>query len=89
MSQVTAYHFWSPTCGPCKVIKPMIEELKTDFSTVNWLSINTHDDSSGYAAKLGVTVVPTIVVVSDKGIEKFSGTQAAGYYRILSNATKQ
>ena len=24
----TVYHFWSPTCNPCKVIKPVIEDLK-------------------------------------------------------------
>ena len=27
---VIAYHFWSPTCQPCKVIKPAIEDLKEE-----------------------------------------------------------
>ena len=85
---VVAYHFWSPTCAPCKIIKPAMEELKEDFDTVKWVSVNTHDDSQGYAEKYGVSVVPTVVVVSGDSIEKHSGTHMMGYYRILRNATR-
>ncbi len=84
-NMLTAYHFWSPTCGPCKKIKPAVEELKSEFPGVTWIPVNTQDDREGYAIKYGVTVVPTIVVVSAQGtkIERHSGTQLAGYYRIL------
>ena len=84
---VTAYHFWSPTCAPCKIIKPAVEDLKEEFSQIKWISVNTHDDKQGYAQKFGVTVVPTIVV-EGSSIEKHSGTQIAGYYRILRNALR-
>ena len=84
----TAYHFWSPTCAPCKAIKPMIEDLKEEFDTVAWVSVNTHDDPDRFAEKYGITVVPTVVVVYDKFMEKHSGTQAAGYYRILRNVLR-
>lgn len=89
MSRVTAYHFWSPTCGPCKVIKPAVEDLKEEFSQVDWVTVNTHQDPTGLTRKLGVTVVPTIAVVSATGaVEKHSGSDMMGYYRILRNATK-
>lgn len=86
---VTAYHFWSPTCAPCKVIKPAVEDLKEEFSNISWVSVNTQDDPNGYASKFGVSVVPTIVVVNKSGgTEKHSGTTMMGYYRILRSALK-
>jgi thiol-disulfide isomerase/thioredoxin len=89
---VTAYHFWSPTCGPCKVIKPSIETLKEDFENVTWVTVNTHYDPNNFAKQLGVKVVPTIVVVprdslgnviNPTNLPRYSGTDIASYYRIL------
>ena len=92
---VAIYHFWSPTCAPCKVIKPAVEDLKEEFSQVRWVSVNTHDDTQNLASHFGVKVVPTIVVTVVKdsdgeilSVEKQSGTQMASYYRILRNAIR-
>ena len=91
---VVAYHFWSPTCNPCKVIKPAIEDLKEEFSQITWVSVNTHDDPDDFKNMFGVQVVPTIVVAvfNDEqkltNSEKHSGTAVAGYYRILRNGMK-
>jgi thiol-disulfide isomerase/thioredoxin len=86
--KVVAYHFWSPTCAPCKIIKPAIEDLKEEFSNVEWISVNTYEDTNNYSAKFGVSVVPTIVVTAGEFIERHSGTQISGYYRILRNAIR-
>jgi len=91
---VIVYHFWSPTCGPCKTIKPVIEDLKEEFSQLSWVSVNTHDDPHDYKTKFGVQVVPTIVVAvfNEDGKlisgEKHSGTNIPSYFRILRNALK-
>jgi thiol-disulfide isomerase/thioredoxin len=91
---VVAYHFWSPTCGPCKVIKPAVEDLKEEFSQVKWFTVNTHDDPAGLAQRLGVQLVPTIVVIAYNAAgeqvhtEKQSGTTMVHYYRILRNALR-
>jgi thiol-disulfide isomerase/thioredoxin len=91
---ISAYHFWSPTCAPCKVIKPAIEDLKEEFSNITWISVNTHDDRHGYAETFSVTLVPTIVVVVVKedgeivSTDKQSGTNIANYYRIIRNAIR-
>ena len=86
---VTAYHFWSTTCAPCKVIKPAVEDLKEEFSNVTWVSVNVQEDPNNYVDKFKVTSWPTIVVVNKTGdIEKHSGTAMMGYYRILRNALK-
>ena len=90
----TMYHMWSPTCGPCKTLKPLFEDLKEEFPQFTWVSVNTHDDPNDYKSKFGVQVVPTIVVAvfNDDGSlmssEKHSGTAAASYYRILRNGLK-
>jgi thiol-disulfide isomerase/thioredoxin len=91
---VTAYHFWSPTCAPCKAIKPSVDELKEEFSNVEWVSVNTQADTDSLALKYNVRVVPTIVVVaSDENNKEFSrdshsGTGIAGYYRILRSGLR-
>jgi thioredoxin-like negative regulator of GroEL len=84
---VVVYHFWSPTCNPCKVIKPAVEDLKEEFSQFQWISVNTHADPHGYARNLKITVVPTIVVIKN-GIEvgRHSGSSMGIYYSILRKA---
>lgn len=88
-----AYHFWSPTCAPCKVIKPAIEDLKEEFPNVQWISVNTHEDFDNHSGVMSVSVVPTIVVVTtdpngNVSTDRHSGTSMMGYYRILRNAIK-
>jgi thiol-disulfide isomerase/thioredoxin len=83
-----AYHFWSTTCGPCRAIKPAIEDLKEEFPGVVWISVNTHEDPDNLARTLNVNVVPTIVVVAGSYTNRHSGTNISGYYRILRDGLK-
>jgi thioredoxin 1 len=85
---IVALHFWSPTCNPCKVIKPAIEDLKEEFGDkIHWISVNTHADNEGYATHFQVSVVPTIVFLKDdKEIGRHSGTQMAVYYSLIRRA---
>lgn len=101
---VTAYHFSSPTCKPCKDIKIMVDMLKEDFSHYTWISVNVRDDSNDYATKFGVSIVPTIVVVTKDAegnvkkhvscntpwpyTDRYTGTQLADWTRVLRNASK-
>ena len=67
MSGVVVLHFWSPTCGPCRVIKPALEDMKEEFADKiqEWVPINTKDDPHGIAQRYGVTVVPTLVFLKN------------------------
>jgi thiol-disulfide isomerase/thioredoxin len=91
---IVAYKFWSPTCAPCKVIAPALDELKEDFPDVSWVSVNTHEDPNSLALSMNVTLVPTMVVLryDATGVqvsqESHTGTSMAGYYRILRNAQR-
>lgn len=82
---VHVLHFWSPTCGPCKVIKPAIEDIKEEFEgKIDWISVNTKDDPNGYAQKFIVSVVPTIIVFKgNTEIGRYSGTQISIIYQLI------
>lgn len=85
---VTVFHFWSQTCGPCRTIKPALEDLKEEFDgQIEWISIDTHNDPKGASSALRITVVPTIVVVRD-GVEtgRQSGTQVSIFYSLIQKA---
>lgn len=85
---ITVFHFWSPTCGPCKVIKPSLDVLREEFEDrIEWISINTKEDPKAVAARLNISVVPTLVVVKD-GMEvgRHSGTQVAIFYTLIRKA---
>jgi thioredoxin 1 len=85
---VTVFHFWSPTCNPCMVIKPALEDIKEEFEgSIEWISINTKEDPKGVAIRLGISVVPSFVVVKD-GLEigRYSGTQVGIVYALIRKA---
>jgi hypothetical protein len=73
--------------GPCE--RYHSEDLKEDFANVTWVSVNISDDKNGYAEKYSVKVVPTIAVEWNGRVEKHSGTNVSGYYRILRLTQKQ
>ncbi len=89
MSGVIVLHFWSPTCGPCKVIKPALDDLKEEFADCiqEWVSINTKEDPKAIAHRLGVTVVPTLIFLKNNvEIGRHSGSQIGIYYTLLRKA---
>lgn len=93
MTDVGVYHFWSPTCNPCKVIKPAIEQMKEEFEESlplqNWVHVNTHQDPQGLAARFGVSVVPTIVVVKNgQEVGRHSGATIGIYYTLIRKALR-
>jgi len=78
-----AYHFWSPTCAPCRVIKPAIEDLKEEFPDIKWTSVNSHNDTHNFSTKYAVNVVPTIVFVKNGAeVGRHSGTNMGIYYTL-------
>lgn len=55
---------WAPWCGPCKMMKPIIEKLRDEFhGKVEVLEVNA-DEEPELAQKLKVFSLPTILVYS-------------------------
>lgn len=89
MSGVIVLHFWSPTCNPCKVIKPALDDIKEEFTgqIQEWVSINTKEDPKAVARQFNVAVVPTIIVLKNNvEIARHSGTNVGIYYAIIRKA---
>lgn len=83
---MNVYHFSSKTCEPCKVMKPVFDDLKEEFPNFIWTYIDIGNDPEKLKEKYDVKFVPTLVIVSSKGIQKHSGTKSAEYYRMFRNA---
>jgi len=84
------YFFTSPTCGPCKSVKPVVNELQEDYKTITWIQIDTTADPQNVATTYKVTHVPTMVAVfNGKEIGRHSGTQMMGYFALVKRLTQQ
>ncbi|MFO7583472.1 MAG: thioredoxin [Anaerolineales bacterium] len=54
--------FWAPWCGPCKMIKPVLEKLSKEYAgKVDLWQINA-DDNQGLLQELGIRGIPTLIV---------------------------
>ena len=83
-SDATVYMFSSPTCQPCRHIKPVINELKEEYDYLKWVDIDITNDPQNITRFFGVMSVPTMVVTNSTGkVGSFTGTQAMGYLTLL------
>lgn len=56
---------WAPWCGPCKVVKPILEKLAREYAgRVDLWQINS-DDSQDLLRELKVYGIPTLIVYRD------------------------
>lgn len=68
--------FWAPWCGPCKVMSPIIAELKNEMTEVEFAEVNC-DDNSELAMRFNVLSIPTFVVMKGGSeIGRFSGSMS-------------
>lgn len=57
--------FWAPWCGPCQMMKPVLEEVEKELAgKVEVEKINV-DENGAEAAKYGVMSIPTLVFQKD------------------------
>ncbi|MBN1923137.1 MAG: thioredoxin [Nanoarchaeota archaeon] len=76
MAKVVLKDFYADWCPPCRMLKPVIEELEKEFKgKVEFKNINVDEDKTD-AMKYGVRSIPTIVIEKDgKMVESFIGVQ--------------
>jgi thioredoxin 1 len=57
--------FYATWCGPCKMMAPVIDEIAKDYAgKLKVVKIDV-DEAGETAASMGVTAMPTFVVVRD------------------------
>lgn len=66
--------FWSPSCGPCRALKPVLETVSNTGVKVVTLNI---EDEPELAEHFKISVVPTLIVFKDgKPLKTTTGFQS-------------
>ncbi|SNZ08609.1 thioredoxin [Persephonella hydrogeniphila] len=64
--------FWAPWCGPCRVLKPLLEKLSGEYGFV-LAKINT-DENPHIAQEFGVSGIPDVrIFINGKEVDRFVG----------------
>ena len=61
--------FWSPQCGPCVALAPIIDQIDKDFEDLTVIKINCVDDLA-IAQGFGVMALPTLIFQKDGEVVK-------------------
>ena len=51
-------------CGPCRMLKPTIDQLSEEYPNVKFISINI-DDEDELAERYGISSIPCLIVFKD------------------------
>lgn len=66
--------FWAPWCGPCKVLKPILEQLAAEYGGKFLLAKVNADDNQALAAQYDVRGIPSVKAFIDgEEVDEFSG----------------
>jgi thioredoxin 1 len=86
---VTVKKFSAVWCGPCRVLAPMINEVKGQFLNVKFEEYDI-DEYSDVTEQYGVRSVPT-VIIEKNGVEfqRFTGLSSKmAYVNAINEAVK-
>jgi len=64
---ITVKKFYATWCGPCKMLTPVMEQIRTEYNQIDMLAIDV-DENYEVAASYGVKSVPT-VIIEKNGVE--------------------
>ncbi|MCL2931468.1 MAG: thioredoxin [Trichodesmium sp. MAG_R03] len=57
--------FWAPWCGPCRMVAPVVDEIKSQYKgQIKVFKVNT-DDLPDIASKYGIRSIPTLMIFKD------------------------
>ncbi|HEY5602876.1 MAG TPA: co-chaperone YbbN [Gammaproteobacteria bacterium] len=66
--------FWAPWCGPCRVLKPILEKLAEEYQGKFILAKVNSDENQALAGQFGVRGIPSVkAIYQGKIINEFSG----------------
>ena len=61
--------FWAPWCGPCRMVKPIVEELAQERTDIKVGTVNV-DEQMELAKQFRVMSIPTLMVFKDGQLAK-------------------
>jgi len=66
--------FWAPWCGPCQILKPILEKLAEEYQGKFFLAKVNADENQALSAQFGVRGIPSVkAVYNGEIINEFSG----------------
>lgn len=79
--------FWAEWCGPCKMLTPVISELKEKYEGKAGIHKVNVDDNSELAKEFGIRSIPTVVFFKDgQEMERISGAKEISLYEEKINS---
>jgi thioredoxin 1 len=90
-NRIVLVDFYADWCGPCRMIKPIIKELASDYAGKITVAKVDTDKARELAVAQGVTGIPDVrLYVDGKLKEKFIGARSRSeYMNAIDNALKE
>ena len=80
-NKLVVLKFGAEWCGPCKILKPILEKLSNDMDNVLFTEVNV-DESSEISETFGVMNIPTTIILKDgEQVERLIGLQTENNLR--------
>jgi len=86
---VTVKKFSAAWCGPCRMLAPVMNEIKSKYPNVKFEDIDI-DEYNEDVEKYSVTSVPTVIIEKNgQLLERFTGLQSKmAYQNAINEAIK-
>ncbi len=83
--------FSASWCGPCKMLAPIMENMKPKFNIDNVRFTNIDvDEQFEIASKYGIRSVPTVVIEKNgQEVKRINGLQSETFYTNVINEQLQ
>lgn len=67
---ITLVDFWAPWCGPCQMLGPVIEEIKTELAgKINVQKVNV-DEEQELSNQYGISSIPAVLIFKDRELKE-------------------
>ena len=73
--------FWASWCGPCKVVAPVVDELKKKYEGKVGIHMVDVDENQDLAKEYGIKGIPCFIFFKDgKEITRVAGVKPIEFY---------
>src|ERR1700681_72596 len=81
-TQLVLLDFWATWCAPCKMLKPLVEELATEYEGRVMIAELDVDANPITASKFGVLSIPSLILFrGGKPAERIVGYKPKAYLK--------